>query len=206
MKKISQIAHLLFIAIIFSACSSSENQNPDDQMADSAMESSFEDSLFAEDSDDSAGGEVQDDLFSSSDEGSGGSYNNSISVNSSSGEYSVESGDTLMLIAFKIYGDYSKWKEIADMNPGVQSSKLSRGQVIRFSPPAESFEWSPSGEAYLIRSGDTLGTISNDKYGTSSKWKLLYENNRPMIKDPNLIFAGFTLYYQPDGRDVASSL
>ena len=51
--------------------------------------------------------------------------------------------------------------------------------------------------------GETLGTISNKHYGVTKRWKDLYENNRPMIKDPNLIFAGFTLYYVPD-RDLAS--
>jgi hypothetical protein len=28
----------------------------------------------------------------------------------------------------------------------------------------------------------------------------LWENNRQLIKDPNKIYAGFYLYYQPEGR------
>jgi hypothetical protein len=52
-----------------------------------------------------------------------------------------------------------------------------------------------NGDKYLIKHGDTLGTISNDLYGTSSKWKKLWKNNRELIKDPNRIFAGFYLYY-----------
>jgi nucleoid-associated protein YgaU len=206
MKRTGQI---LFLALLFGACSSTENKDGEEATTDTAMESSTEDSLFAEDAGAEEGEEEnaqpQEDLFVSSDEESGGG-DNTISVNSSSGEYVVESGDTLMLIAFKVYGDYSKWKAIAGMNPGVSSGKLTRGQVLKFSPPAEKFVWNPKGEAYLIKGGDTLGTISNEKYGTSSKWKILFENNRPMIKDPNLIFAGFTLYYQADGREVASSL
>ena len=56
-----------------------------------------------------------------------------------------------------------------------------------------------------LRTGDTLGKISNNVYGTFSKWQSIWNNNRPLIKDPNKIYAGFTLYYLEDGRDVASS-
>ena len=47
---------------------------------------------------------------------------------------------------------------------------------------------------------NTLGTISNDVYGTTHKWKRLWENNRQLIKDPNRIYAGFYLFYQPEGK------
>lgn len=120
-------------------------------------------------------------------------------------EYSVKRGETLMLIAFKVYGDYTRWKEIRDMNPGVSYNNLSEGTNLKYNAPAQEFVWNPQGEPYLIQRGDTLGTISNDKYGASSRWKDVYNNNRAMIKDPNLIFAGFTLYYIPD-REIASEL
>ncbi len=57
-----------------------------------------------------------------------------------------------------------------------------------------------NGERYLIKRGDTLGTISGDVYGTRAKWKKLWENNRQLIKDPNKIYAGFSLYYVPEAR------
>ena len=67
-----------------------------------------------------------------------------------------------------------------------------------------------NGESYLIKRGDTLGVISNDVYGTTRKWKKLWENNRQLIKDPNKIYAGFYLYYQPEGKltheDIAPGL
>ena len=120
------------------------------------------------------------------------------------GEYSVESGDTLMWIAFKLYGDYAKWRRIAELNPEVRQNGLSEGQSLSYYLPAQPFEWNPEGEPHLIQNGETLGSISDDKYGTVSRWRDLYENNQPMINDPNLIFAGFTLYYVPDERNVAS--
>lgn len=119
------------------------------------------------------------------------------------GTYTVESGDTLMLVAFKIYGDYRKWREIARHNPSINGQRLTAGTVLSYDMPMQRFDWSPKGQPYLVKSGDTLGTISNDKYGTTKRWRDIYNNNQPMIRDPNLIFAGFTLYYQPD-RDVAS--
>lgn len=121
-------------------------------------------------------------------------------------DYTVESGDTFMLVAFKIYGDYTKWKEIHAANPSISaSSDLKAGTVIKYPAVTEKFTWEPQGLPHLIKSGETLGTISQSKYGTTSKWKGIWDNNRPLIKDPNKIFAGFTLYYIPEEtRDVAS--
>ncbi len=116
--------------------------------------------------------------------------------------YTISRGETLMMAAFKIYGDYRKWQELGALN-GVSGGDVEEGTVLRYKRAAEEFIWNPEGLPYLIKNGDTLVTISTDKYGTASKWELIYNNNRPLIKDPNLIFAGFTLYYIPE-RDIAS--
>jgi hypothetical protein len=52
--------------------------------------------------------------------------------------------------------------------------------------------------------GDTLGKISKRVYGTVERWKEIWKNNEKLIKDPNKIYAGFTLYYVPDSRSLAS--
>lgn len=75
---------------------------------------------------------------------------------------------------------------------------------LSYEAPAEEFVWNPQGNPYLIRTGDTLGGISKQVYATVKKWKLLWDNNRPLIKDPNKIYAGFTLYYLENGREVAT--
>lgn len=115
--------------------------------------------------------------------------------------YRVQKGDTLMMVAFKIYGDYHKWKDLKEWNKDVK--KIEEGAELKYMVPDQRFGWQPNGLPYLIKTADTLGTISMDKYGTSKKWKSIYNNNRPLIKNPNLIFAGFTIYYQP-ARDLAS--
>lgn len=120
----------------------------------------------------------------------------SIEMTGSNGVYNVQAGDTLMIIAFKIYGDYDKWRSLASLNAGRLGANHSVrvGMTLNYNEPSQKFVWNPSGNPYLIRSGDTLGTISRDTYGNMSFWKNIWDNNRPMIKDPNRIFAGFTLY------------
>jgi nucleoid-associated protein YgaU len=122
--------------------------------------------------------------------------------------YTVQKNETLMMVAFKLYGDYGKWKELANYNRAALngSTVLRNGMNLKYMAPAEEFVWNPQGLPYLIRTGDTLGGISTTVYQTSKKWKMIWDNNRPLIKDPNRIFAGFTLYYLENGRDVAAEL
>lgn len=121
----------------------------------------------------------------------------SASMSGEMGSYKVLAGETYMMIAFKIYGDYGKWKEIKNLNPNI-SGTLREGIELKYMAPSTPFAWNPQGDPYLIKNGDTLGTISTSVYGLKKRWKEIYDNNRPLIKDPNLIFAGFTLYYIPD--------
>ena len=109
-------------------------------------------------------------------------------------EYTVAKNETLMIIAFKIYGDYNRWREIQEMNPQVSGSQLAVGMKLKYNAPSERFVWNPEGNPYMIKEGDTLGTISSDTYGTTKHWRDIWENNKPLIQDPNKIFAGFTLY------------
>lgn len=123
-------------------------------------------------------------------------------------QYTVQKNETLMMIAFKLYGDYGRWKELASHNrDALKGNTVVRtGMVLNYAAPAEEFIWNPQGNPYLIKTGDTLGHISKEVYATVKKWKLLWENNRPLIKDPNKIYAGFTIYYLESGREVANEL
>lgn len=111
-------------------------------------------------------------------------------------QYTVEKNETLMMIAFKIYGDYGRWKEIASANSDKLGSSFNirEGMTLSYTKPTEEFRWTPSGNPYLIKPNDTLGTISKDTYGVQKYWKNIWDNNKPLIKDPNIIFAGFTIY------------
>ena len=43
---------------------------------------------------------------------------------------------------------------------------------------------------YTIKSGDSLSKIAGSEYGDVHKWKALFEANREVIKDPDLIYPG----------------
>lgn len=117
------------------------------------------------------------------------------------GNYTVQKNDTLMMIAFKIYGKISMWKELVKWNNGIKSRKLTPGTSIKYQVPDAPFDWSPNGEPYLIVRGDTLPKISTKVYNVWSRWKEIWNNNKPLIKNPNLIYAGFTIYYVPDSPE-----
>jgi|GEM_PF-3314094 nucleoid-associated protein YgaU len=120
--------------------------------------------------------------------------------------YTVNSGDTLMYVAYKKYGDYSKWRSIARMNgmSGGQS-RLERGMTLQLDPSMIRNLPELRGRAYVIKRGDSLSRISRREYGSIARWKELWQHNSVMIKDPNLIFAGFQMHLLPDGT-VAMNL
>lgn len=45
-------------------------------------------------------------------------------------------------------------------------------------------------EYYEIQSGDTLSKLAKQFYGDASAYNRIFEANREVIKDPNLIFVG----------------
>ena len=132
-----------------------------------------------------------------------------IEINSAEqGVYTVAQNETLMMIAFKIYGDYSQWKVLQEANQAVLngSTAITTGMQLSYPMPSETFSWNPEGNPYLIKTGDTLGSISDDTYGTTKYWKDVWQNNKPLIKDPNKIFAGFTIYTPVlSARDLATN-
>lgn len=114
--------------------------------------------------------------------------------------YTIQAGDTLMKISFDTYGDVYQWRKIYNMNRGAipDYNNPPVGATIQIEAPAYPVQISRNGTPYTIIPGDTLGLISSKLYGTNSKWRDLWENNRQLIRDPNKIYAGFQLYYLPD--------
>jgi LysM repeat protein len=46
---------------------------------------------------------------------------------------------------------------------------------------------------YIVRSGDTLSKIARDHYGNANRWREIFEANRNIIKNPNMIHVGWKL-------------
>ena len=56
--------------------------------------------------------------------------------------------------------------------------------------PAPESDNTPSYKEYTIKKYDTLSEIAQDELGSASRWPEIYELNRDVIKDPNLIYPG----------------
>lgn len=110
--------------------------------------------------------------------------------------YEVQKHDTLMLIAFELYSSYSKWRDIFKDNATALngSTDLSKVRNLRIRKPLNPRVY-PKGLPYRIKKDDSLSKISRDVYGRMKYWPVIYENNRDQIPNPDLIFAGFLLFY-----------
>jgi nucleoid-associated protein YgaU len=47
-----------------------------------------------------------------------------------------------------------------------------------------------SSRTYVVAKGDSLSKIAKREYGDANKWPTIYEANKELIKDPDLIYPG----------------
>jgi nucleoid-associated protein YgaU len=64
-------------------------------------------------------------------------------------------------------------------------------QPVPVTPPA------PEKQFYTVKKGDYLSKISKEVYGNANKYNIIFEANKPMLKDPNLIYPGQVLIIPP---------
>lgn len=48
-------------------------------------------------------------------------------------------------------------------------------------------------QMHVVQRGDTLSAIAKEYYGDAMKYPVIFEANRPMLKDPDLIYPGQVL-------------
>jgi nucleoid-associated protein YgaU len=51
----------------------------------------------------------------------------------------------------------------------------------------------PEAQFHTVVSGNTLGKIAKKYYGNAMKYPVIFEANKPMLKDPDLIYPGQVL-------------
>ena len=52
---------------------------------------------------------------------------------------------------------------------------------------------SDAARSYVVKSGDSLSKIAKQVYGNTDDWRRIYDANRDIIQDPDLIHPGQTL-------------
>jgi nucleoid-associated protein YgaU len=71
----------------------------------------------------------------------------------------------------------SKEPDFSDVQSGSSSTAPSPGA---------------SGRTYTVAKGDSLSKIAKHFYGNAGDWKKIYEANKDVIKNPDLIYPGQT--------------
>ena len=65
----------------------------------------------------------------------------------------------------------------------VRSGSSSTAPPVAPPPPT-------SGRSYVVVKGDSLSKIAKREYGDAQQWRRIYEANRDIVKDPDLIYPG----------------
>jgi nucleoid-associated protein YgaU len=135
-------------------------------------------------------------------------------------EYVVQRGDvSFEAVAQRVYNDRRKWDIIARANPFVTSDRLKPGRTVLKlpvdpdniqgklvtdtggAPAAAQPAPSPGETTYVIQADDTLWSIAKKVYGRGASWRLIYDANRDVIKDPDRPVAGTVLKVPPKPKD-----
>lgn len=91
--------------------------------------------------------------------------------------------------------------DFSDVRTGGLSKKADFSDVHGDSSstaPAKTLSGSTKG-SYTVKEGDRLSAIAKREYGDAAKWKQIYEANKHIIKDPDLIYPGQELTIPSDG-------
>lgn len=136
------------------------------------------------------------------------------------GSYRVRAGDTLSEIAQAELGTYVRWREIVELNPGLDPNRLMAGQEIRLpsggvggaaaapapAQPRRTAEpprpRSRGGPTYRVLSGDSLWKIAARRLGDGKRWREIAAVNPGLDPDHLAVGAEIAL---PGGPIVASN-
>lgn len=122
--------------------------------------------------------------------------------------YVVEKGDTMGVIASKIYGSAGRWKELAQNSGLADANRIYPGDLVYYQLDQDSQMFAANYEnlgraSVTVAAGDTLMSIAKQVYGSSQAWKSLWRQN-DAIENPESLPAGMTVYFIQAGAMSAS--
>jgi nucleoid-associated protein YgaU len=79
---------------------------------------------------------------------------------------------------------------MADTKPKADFSDMQSGSSSTAPSPVPAIS---VGHTYTVVKGDNRSKIATSVYGNANKWRTIYEANKDVIKDPNLIHPGQVL-------------
>ena len=123
--------------------------------------------------------------------------------------YIVEKGDTLAKISQKVYGAPSHWQEMAQLSGISNPSRIYPGDLVYYTLDESAVAFAKNYESLQrseeqVKPGDTLATIAQRLYGTTTAWRTLWRHN-DKIDNPDIVAPGTTVYYLPKGALTAAA-
>jgi nucleoid-associated protein YgaU len=82
---------------------------------------------------------------------------------------------------------------VDDPNKPDFSDVVSGSSSTASSPSASSTQPVAAARTYVVQSGDSLSKISKKFYGDANSWKRIFEANKDVVKNPDLIQPGWKL-------------
>jgi nucleoid-associated protein YgaU len=82
---------------------------------------------------------------------------------------------------------------VDDPNKPDFSDVVSGSSSTASSPSGSSPQPAAAARTYVVQSGDSLSKISKKFYGDANSWKRIFEANKDVVKNPDLIQPGWKL-------------
>ena len=117
--------------------------------------------------------------------------------------YVVKKGDTLGDIAHNIYGDKSKWRDLARWSGFSNPHLIFPGNLVYYQYTeqsavfAQAYESQPQAEV-VVQAGDSLSGIAARVYGDPTHWVIIWRHNGH-IANPDRIEVGQVITYPQQG-------
>lgn len=123
--------------------------------------------------------------------------------------YVVVKGDTLGKISEMIYGDKSRWRDLAAWSGFANPHLIYPGNLVYYQYNEQSAAFAQKYEGrskaeVVVQAGDTLSTIAARVYGNPSDWVIIWRYNGH-IANPDQIEIGQKIHYPEDNNFLATT-